>query len=92
MMKGEAMNAETLRGVMETVSEHWAAEGRGTLRILRERFPGVLFVAVSADDVLEEPVGRAGQVGIHLIRTTDHCVSVVSDSSQAGGVLLAVRE
>ena len=86
------MDDETLRLVMKIVAEHWADEGRGTIRILRERFPGVLFVAVSEDDVLEEPVGRAGQVGIHLIRTTDHCVSVVSDSCQAGGILLAVKE
>ncbi|WP_053765424.1 hypothetical protein [Leptospirillum ferriphilum] len=86
------MNEEMLRLVMETVSEHWGDKGRGTLRILRERFPGILFVAVPEEDVLEEPVGRAGDVGIHLIRTTDHCVSVVSDSCQAGGVLLAVKE
>jgi hypothetical protein len=78
--------------VTAIVAEHWQGMGRGTLRLLRERFPGIVFIAVPESDVIEEPFRRSGSVDLHFINTQDHCVFVISDSQRAGGILLAIRE
>ncbi|MCL5284649.1 MAG: hypothetical protein M1313_02660 [Nitrospirae bacterium] len=86
------MEENVVREVAELVDLNWQGLGRGTLRLLRERFPGVVFIAVPASDVSEEPFRKAGRVEFHFINTADHCVSLVSDRRAAGGILLAVRE
>jgi hypothetical protein len=86
------MEEDVVNAVAELVDLNWQGLGRGTLRLLRERFPGIVFLAVAASDVTEEPFRQSGRVGFHFINTTDHCVSLVNDRRLAGGILLAVRE
>ncbi len=86
------MEESLMDQVTAIVAEHWQGMGRGTLRLLKERFPGVVFIVAPASDVIEEPFRRSGPVDLHFINTQDHCVSVMSNSQRAGGILLAVRE
>ena len=86
------MEEHMVNEVAELVDLNWQGLGRGTLRLLRERFPGIVFLAVAAADVTEEPFRQVGRIGFHFINTTDHCVSLVNDRRMAGGILLAVRE
>lgn len=91
-MNGISMEETMVDGVSEIVEKNWQGLGRGTLRLLRERFPGVVFVVAPAADMAEKPARVAGAVELHFINTNDHCVSVVSDVRMAGGILLAIRE
>jgi hypothetical protein len=78
--------------VTAVVAGNWGGIGRKTLGILKEQFPGTIFIAVPASDVLEEPARKSGSVDLHFIDTQNHCMSVISDSKRAGGILLAIRE
>ena len=91
-MREDVMEEAVVDVVSDIVEKNWQGLGRGTLRLLRERFPGVVFVAAPASDMAEAPARMAGSVAVHFINITDHCVSVVSDVRMAGGILLAVRE
>ena len=86
------LEESVVEAVGEVVEKNWSVLGRGTLRLLRERYPGVFFVAVSSSDVEGSPARMAGSVGLHFINASDHCVTVVSDIKLAGGILLDVRE
>jgi len=86
------MDKERVEGIATMVAENWRGLGRGTLRLLREGFPGVAFVAVSASDVTEKPFRSLEDVDLHYINTADHCASIVYDAACAGGILLAIKE
>ena len=86
------MEEAQMDAVTAIIGKHWEGSGRGTLRLLKEQFPGIVFLAVPASDVIEEPARRQGLVDLHFINTQDHCVSVTNDMKRAGGILLAIRE
>lgn len=86
------MEETLLDEVTAVVAENWGGMGRRTLLLLKEQFPGIVFIAVPAADVIEEPARKSGSVDLHFIDTQNHCVSVISDSKRAGGILLAIRE
>lgn len=86
------MEETMLDEVTAVVAEHWEGMGRRTLLLLKEQFPGIVFIAVPASDVIEEPARKSGSIDLHFIDTQNHCVSVISDSKRAGGILLAIRE
>ncbi len=86
------MDKERVEGIATMVAENWRGLGQGTLRLLREGFPGVAFVAVSASDVTDTPFRSLPEVDFHYIDTSDHCVRIVYDAASAGGILLAMKE
>ena len=61
------------------------------LPMLKESFPGVFFVRMSASDMPEAPFRSLPDYDIHLLDGREHCVQLTSDPSHATGVVVAQR-
>jgi len=79
----------TIEGVIGTAAG--SGDLRGTLSALRSRFPGMVFLACDAADVLEEPWRSTPAIDLHLVDTRNHCAEMTSDPAVATGLLLAAR-
>ena len=58
---------------------------------LRRLLPGIACRHCDAGDVLEEPFRNFGDIDLHLLDTSGHCIRVVDEPNQADAFLLAVR-
>lgn len=58
---------------------------------LRMRLPKLSWTQCDASDVTEDPFRSFAAFDIHLIDTSDHCVTLTMDPSRASGVILAKK-
>lgn len=59
---------------------------------LRERFPGLRFVHLDAEDIEGRPIRSAGCFELYLLDTRDHCPVFTDDLAVAGAVVLTARK
>lgn len=80
--------------IMTEIEESLAAFHKLTnnpLPMLKESFPGVFFVRMSASDIPESPFRSLPDYDLHLLDGRDHCVQLTNDPSHATGVVVAQR-
>lgn len=53
--------------------------------------PGLACRHCDAADVLEEPFRQAGDIDLHLLDASAHCIRVTEDPAEATALLLASR-
>ena len=58
---------------------------------LRRLLPGVTCRRCDAADVLEAPFRSGPAADLYLLDVSGHCIRVIGDPAQAGGILVAER-
>lgn len=61
------------------------------LPLLKDFFPGLNFVRLSARDIDEPPFRAMEDYNLYLLDAREHCVQITSDPSVATGVVVAQR-
>ncbi len=59
--------------------------------MLKECFPGISFLRMSAADIPEAPYRAIADYNLHLLDGRDHCVQLTNDPALATGVIVARR-
>lgn len=61
------------------------------LPLLKNTFPGLSFVRMSAKDIEEPPFRAMDQYNLYLLDAREHCVQLTSDLTNATGLVIAQR-
>jgi hypothetical protein len=61
------------------------------LPLLKDCFPGLSFVRLSARDIDEPPFRALEDFNLYLLDAREHCVQITSDPALATGVIVAQR-
>lgn len=61
------------------------------LPLLKDCFPGLSFVRLSASDIDEPPFRALADYNLYLLDAREHCVQLTSDPAAATGVVVATR-
>lgn len=59
--------------------------------MLKECFPDVSFVRLSARDIDEPPYRELDDYSLYLLDTSEHCVRITSNPDTASGIVVAQR-
>ncbi|MCC9624178.1 DUF6129 family protein [Thalassospira sp. MA62] len=85
-----AIKTDELAEIDKMLSEDAASPC--TFADLRRSFPHLFWVRCDASDVSENPFRTIGDVDLHLIDSSAHCVEITSNLENATGFILAQRE
>lgn len=84
------ISIETMHEIEQALEEFDKLTGN-PLPMLKECFPGLSFVRLSASDMSEPPFRALPNYNLYLIDTREHCVQLTSDPGCATGVVVAQR-
>lgn len=84
------ISPETMKEIEQSLAEFHKLTNN-PLPMLKECFPGVFFVRMSAADIPESPFRSLPDYDLHLLDGREHCVQLTNDPSQATGVVVAQR-
>lgn len=59
--------------------------------LLKNTFPGLNFVRMSARDIEEPPFRALDQYNLYLLDARDHCVQLTNELDHATGLVIAQR-
>jgi len=59
--------------------------------MLKECFPDISFVRLSARDIDEAPYCELDEYSLYLLDTSEHCVKITSNLDTASGIVVAQR-
>lgn len=76
---------------IEVALEEFQKISANPMALLRNCFPGLNFVRLSAADIDEEPFRRLPNFNLYLLDAREHCVQITSSLDHATGVVLAAR-
>lgn len=84
------ISTETLSEI-EAALEEFQKLSQNPMALLRNCFPGLSFVRLSASDIDEAPFRQLPNYNLYLLDAREHCVQITSDPGVATGVVLAAR-
>lgn len=84
------ISAETLTEI-EVALEEFQKISTNPMALLRNCFPALSFVRLSASDIDEQPFRQLPNYNLYLLDAREHCVQITSDLNDATGVVLAAR-
>jgi hypothetical protein len=59
--------------------------------MLKECFPDISFVRLSARDIDEAPYRELDDYNLYLLDTSEHCVKITASPESASGIVVAQR-
>lgn len=84
------ITAETMKEI-EIALEEFHKISRNPMPMLKDCFPGLSFVRLSAADMSEPPFRSLQDFNLYLLDGRDHCVQLTHDPANATGVVVAYR-
>lgn len=84
------ISLETMHEIEKTLIE-FRHQTTNPLPVLKDCFPEVSFVRLSADDISESPFRALDDCNLYLLDGRQHCVELTHDLSHATGVVVAFR-
>jgi len=85
------ITSEMLDDIQKTLTQSNQL-GSNPLPILKECFPGVTFVRMSASDVDDSPYVSMDQFNLYLLDGREHCVQLTHNLEHATGVVVASKQ
>jgi hypothetical protein len=82
------ISSDTLSEI-EASLEEFLKISENPLALLRNCFPALSFVRLSASDIDEQPYRTLAGCNLYLLDARDHCVQITSSPNDATGVVLA---
>ncbi len=83
-----SITIDTLHEIERALSE-FNKMTSNPLPMLKDFFPGLSFVRLSASDMTEPPFRALPDYNLYLLDTSEHCVHITSDPGEATGVVIA---
>lgn len=84
------ISPETMKEIELSLAEFHRLT-RNPLPMLKECFPELSFVRMSASDIPEEPFRSLPDYNLYLLDGREHCVQLTNDPAHATGVVVAQR-
>lgn len=81
---------ETLNEIESALAE-FTKITNNPLPLLKDCFPGLPFVRLSARDIDEPPFRTLETYNLYLLDASEHCVKLTTDPAMATGVVVAQR-
>jgi len=82
------ISTETLSEI-ETALVEFNKLSNNPLPMLKDCFPDLSFVRLSARDMDEPPFRALENFNLYLLDTREHCVQITNDPSVASGIVVA---
>jgi len=79
---------ETMAEIESSLAEFYKLTNN-PLPILKECFPGISFVRMSASDITEAPFRSMPEYNLYLLDGREHCVQLTHDPAHATAVVVA---
>lgn len=76
---------------IETALNEFKAMTNNPLPLLKDCFPELSFVRMSASDLDEPPFRALDDYNLYLLDTREHCVQITNDPGLASGIVVAQR-
>jgi hypothetical protein len=76
---------------IEIALEEFQKISENPMALLRNCFPALNFVRLSAADIDEQPFRQLPHYNLYLLDAREHCVQITSSLNEATGLVLAAR-
>lgn len=84
------ISVETINEIESALIE-FKRSTNNPLPLLKDCFPDLSFVRLSASDIDEPPFRKLDDCNLYLLDTREHCARITSDLSMATGIVVAQR-
>lgn len=84
------ITVETLKEIETSLAEFEKLTNNPAI-MLKDSFPDVRFIRMSASDIDEPPFRALDHYNLYLLDTREHCAQITNDLARATGVVLAQR-